>query len=126
MTGFRVGDKVRAPTIDRVVGEITNVRSAHGVEKLLVDFDERLQVFLADGRYYHDAEEPALFLVERPKRKVKVERWVEIHRVPTDDRKYYGEFMCVTQTSEKDSLNSVKGSSYIKTVKFETEVEIEE
>ena len=125
MTEFKVGDKVRAPTLDHVVGEITNLRSIHGVEKLIVNFDGRMQVFFTDGRYYRNAKEPALILVERPKakRKVKVERWVNIYKSPSTSS---GVSCGMCYFDSDASLNAASNSDFIKTVKFETEVEIEE
>lgn len=124
MIEFKVGDKVRAPTV--FPGEETVFGLFHDKEcPIMVGTKTRIFSFTRCGRLAVDAPEPALFLVERPKtkRKVKVERWVSIFHHP--ELSY--EFSCCIDTTEEAALRNSSGEpSFIKTVKFETEVEIDE
>ena len=71
MSKFKVGDKVRAFGCEGVV----RVVDKHGLYPIKVRFDKRNNddCFLLDGSYYHWHKEPSLELIERPKKKVKIE-----------------------------------------------------
>ena len=123
MTGFKVGDKVRAPTLEAGEG-VVELHRDHIILPFRVRFPNgRSWFFTVDGKFDVKAEQPALILVERAeaKRKVKVERWISIFR--GGDNGGFRTFLYDSESIAKDrSINNY----FIKTVKFETEVEIEE
>lgn len=122
---FQVGDKVRAPTIFKGIGEIIcKEEKEHLVWILDVKTWDDRKEFHASGKYYSDAEESALILVEPAKatQKVKIERWITVHHHP----EIKGDVSCAIHSTKEFTDAESNSPEWIKTVKFETEVEIEE
>lgn len=72
---FQVGDKVKAFGVEGVVIEIRN----NSYFPIVVDFNGNIRSFLPDGRNEEFHKEPSLHLVERPKKKMRIEAWANVY-----------------------------------------------